>query len=76
MTSTDKVAETTRALMGMQRKKVSEMALLLGVTRQTASLFYNGHKAMDSDQISILAKWLGASEGAFFKGVSYERLAT
>lgn len=74
MNSKPVVSATLRALMGEQRKKISELALILGVTRQTASLFYNGRSALDSDQIAVLADWLNASPGVFFDGISYERL--
>lgn len=75
MNATEKVSSTVRALMGEQRKSITEFALKLGVTRQTASLFYNGHRAMNTDQIAATAQWLGASPGVFFTGISYEKLA-
>ncbi|WP_346843646.1 hypothetical protein [uncultured Rothia sp.] len=75
MTATETVSSTIRALMGAEKKTIAEFALKLGVTRQTASLFYNGHRAMSTDQIAITAQWLDVSPGALFAGISYERLA-
>lgn len=73
--ATKTVSTNLRALMAMQRKTVTELALKLEVARQTAGLYANGNQPMTSDQLLVVATWLGVSVGELFREDVYELAA-
>lgn len=46
-------------------KSVNELAMRLGVSRQTASSKLNGHSAFTFDELDSIAKWLNLKPEAF-----------
>ncbi len=73
--ATKTVSANLRALMAMQRKTITELALKLEVARQTAGLYANGNQPMTSDQLLVVATWLGVSVGELFREDVYELAA-
>lgn len=72
MTTKEVIAETVRGVMAMQSKTQKDLAELLGVTRQTAGQYYNGHAVMNTDQIAAVAAWLQVDPGLLFQGLKTE----
>lgn len=73
--TTELVSANIRALMAIQRKTTAALAVELKVARQTAGLYTNGSQAMTSDQLAIVATWLGVSVGELFRKEVYELAA-
>lgn len=68
MTATQKVAAKIRGEMAVQGKTVKELAQLLGVTMQTASLKKNARprSIITVDELAAIAAWLGLDPADFF----------
>lgn len=68
MTATQKVAAKIRGEMAVQGKTVRELAQLLGVTMQTASLKKNARpkSIITVDELAAIAAWLNLDPADFF----------
>lgn len=75
MGTTKNVSANLRAIMAIQKKTVSELAVTLGVTRQTAGLYFNGHRAMTTDHLAMVADWLNVEAGELFRENIYSAVA-
>lgn len=70
--ATELVSANIRALMGIQKKTITDLASELQVARQTAGLYTNGNQAMTSDQLATTAHWLGVEVGELFRKDVYQ----
>lgn len=68
MTATQTVAAKIRGEMAVQGKTVRELAQLLGVTMQTASLKKNARprSIITVDELAAIAAWLNLDPADFF----------
>lgn len=73
--TTSTVSANLRAVMAIRKLTIGALARELGVTRQTAGLYYGGLKPMTGDQIAAAARWLGVSVGDLFMQEPYELAA-
>lgn len=71
----DKAAETTRAIMSMQNKTVTELAKVLGVSVHTAGAKRNGRIPFNLSEIDTVANWLGIDPMFLFTGISVPEAA-
>lgn len=65
--ATELVLANIWALMGIQKKTVTDLATELQVVRQTAGIYTYGNQAMTSDQLATTAHWLGVEVGDLFR---------
>lgn len=66
---TERISEAIRAYMGMRKKKVKELAALLGVTPQQASNLRNGKTPLKVDQLAKVAVWLDVPITTLWVGI-------
>lgn len=53
-----RAAENIRALMGIKKKNINDLAQCLQINRLTASKRYHGLTPYDLNQIETIASWL------------------
>lgn len=58
-TANTRAAENIRALMGIRKQNITQLAATLGIDRGTARSRYHGKIPYDLDEISVIAEWLG-----------------
>lgn len=66
---TERISEAIRAYMGIRKKKVKELAALLGVTPQQASNLRNGKTPLKVDQLAKVAVWLDVPITTIWVGI-------
>lgn len=62
-TPNNKAAQEIRAIMAAKNLSITDMADHLGISRSAASRRINGKQAMDLNEISVIADWLGVACG-------------
>ena len=62
-TPNNRAAQEIRALMAAKKKNISDLAGHLDISRSSASRRINGLAALDLNEISVIAEWLGVPYG-------------
>ena len=67
MDYTATVAKNIREALARTRYRVTDMAAVIGKTRNSASAKYRGTTRITVDELGAISEWLGVPAGDFFE---------